>query len=76
MAVGLELSLPQMIATDDGFSAMNELDYFTDSECTKFAGRTIVAPPQESDYDGSGANTCISVKGHGAQWGSVRQHLD
>lgn len=67
-------TLHRLLATaDDSPSAIAALDVFTDDKCTNYAAKTIIAPAEEDDYV-SGTNTCLSVKAHGAQWGSVRQN--
>ena len=48
----------------------NALDIYTDSNCEHNAGKTIRRPGY---YDETGPGSCMSVKKHGAQWGSVKQ---
>ncbi|KAL8793405.1 MAG: hypothetical protein Q9195_003991 [Heterodermia aff. obscurata] len=48
------------------------LDIFTDTKCKVYAGKTIKRPDY---YDEVGPGSCLSVKKHGAHWGSVMRHF-
>lgn len=52
--------------------AFDGLDIFTDDKCTKYAGKTIQRPNFDSK---EGPGMCVSVRMHGAKWGSVRSHF-